>query len=275
MIWLVDVLASLGWFLVGACVGSFLNVVMYRSDRGGDWVRGRSKCDFCEKPIAWFDNIPLLSFAALGGKTRCCKQKLSISHPVVEGLIGFLFLWWWLLSSLFFRLTMQPFLFIQPLFWLLIGILLVWIVIEDWQYMYIPVWALVWLSGLALAYRLVLTATGVMQLSDLLNAMMATSLIVLFFYLLHWGTRGKGMGLGDVLLVAPLALLLGWPRVLPWLFLSFTIGAVVGVGVLLFKRGRLEHHRLPFGPFLVLGFFLSLLWGEAIWQWYLSLLLIS
>ncbi len=260
-------LASLILFALGACIGSFLNVLIYRTENGEDWVRGRSHCENCDMQIRWYDNVPLLSFLLLKGKCRKCKTPISPAHPIVEGLIGILFVWWWLLGSIFFRLTMEPFVMIQPLFWLAVGIMLIFILVEDLMSLYIPLWALIGLAILSVMYRFALVLFDVMQVQDLLSTYVAAFMISAFFYLLHAGTKGRGMGFGDVLLSFPLVILLGWPRSLVWLFLSFVLGAVIGIIMLAVGKAKFKQ-RIAFGPFMVVATVLTLLWGDLIWQWY-------
>ena len=254
-------------FAFGACVGSFLNVLIYRTDRGEDWVRGRSHCENCKTTIHWFDNIPLLSFLLLRGRCRTCKKPISKAHPIVEGLIGILFVWWWLLGSLFFQLTVEPFVILQPLFWLAVGIILIFIVVEDFMSLYIPLWAIVSLSLLAVFYRFSLVLFGVMQVNDLMSTYIAAFAITAFFYFLNFITKGRGMGMGDVILAFPVVILLGWPRAIVWLFLSFVIGAAAGIILMFFGKARFKQ-KIAFGPFMVTSTFVTLLFGEAIWQWY-------
>lgn len=269
---LATLLGGVLWFALGACIGSFLNVVIYRTEHDENWMVGRSHCDNCGKQIAWYDNIPLLSFALLGGKCRACKKPISKAHPVVETLFGFLFMWWWLLGSFFFRLTEQPFSYIQPLFWLLVGGIFIYIFVEDLISMTIPIWSVFTLVGMALLYRLALVLSGIMQVQDFLTILIAAFLITLLFYVLHVGTRGRGMGMGDVLLSFPLVVLVGWPRALVWFFLAFTLGAVIGTGMLLFGKAKFRQ-RIPFGPFMVASAVITLLFGEALFGWYLQFLL--
>lgn len=262
---------GLFWFALGACVGSFLNVLVYRTERGENWVSGRSHCDECGRQINWYDNIPLISFALLRGRCRGCHKPISIAHPVVEALFGFLFMWWWLLGSFFFRLTEEPFVFIQPLFWLIVGAILIFILVEDLLSMYIPLWSVYALTLLAILYRISLVAFGIMRMEDFLAVIIATLCGTAFFYALHVGTKGRGMGLGDVFLAVPIILLVGWPRMLVWFFLAFCLGGIVGLLMLLFKKATFGQ-RLPFGPFMVIAAFLALIWGDAILTWYLAFL---
>ncbi len=262
-------LTSILLFLLGACIGSFLNVLIYRTEKGEDWVKGRSHCENCDMRISWYDNIPLFSYLLLRGQCRGCKTPISKAHPIVESLIGVLFVWWWLLGSLFFRLSVEPFIMIQPLFWLIIGILLIYILVEDVVSLSIHLWSLIALSLLAVSYRFALVIFGLMKVSDLSDTYIAALLITAFFYvlsLLHWKNQ-QAMGMGDVLLAFPIVILLGWPRSISWVFLSFVIGAVIGIGLLAIGKARF-HRPIAFGPFMILATGLALIWGEQLWTWY-------
>lgn len=258
-------------FIFGAAVGSFLNVIIYRSTIGESWVSGRSHCEKCKKQIAWYDNIPLLSYFLLGGKCRHCKKSLSLSHPVIEGITGALFVWWYFAGFLFFKLTQQPFVVLQPLFWLAVGLILLVILVVDLKEMIIPDTAVALLFVLVILYRVGLVAFNVMQAEDLLLSLISMIGAGIFFFLLWFLTQGKGMGFGDVKLALPLGLLLGWPQVLVWLFASFLIGAVVGVTLLLFHKVKMKQ-AVPFGPFLVIGTLVSLIWGDQLFSWYVTLI---
>lgn len=110
--WLTSMLV----FCVGAAVGSFLNVLIYRTIRGRDWVKGRSRCEHCRKHIPWYENIPLLSYLILRGRCSGCKKPIDIIHPAIELLTGVLFVWWYMAGYLFFTLTSAPLQIIQPVF---------------------------------------------------------------------------------------------------------------------------------------------------------------
>lgn len=262
---------SLILFLLGSAVGSFLNVIIYRTVRDESWISGRSRCEFCSKKIHWYYNVPLLSYLMLQGKTKCCRKPLSISHPVIEFLTGSLFVWWYWGGSLFFRLTSQPFSTLQPIFWLAVGVLLVLIFFSDLLYTIIPDLAVAALLVISLIYRVVLTTSGVMDSRDLVLALISMVVSVGLFASLWKLTKGKGMGMGDVKLAAPLALLLGWPKILVGLFSSFILGAVVALGLMALGKKKFGQ-VVPFGPFLVLGTILALVWGESIFSWYVGLL---
>jgi len=220
-------------FVLGAVIGSFLNVLIYRTIQGESWLTGRSRCDHCQKKISWYDNIPVLSFLLLGGKSRCCKKQIPISYPFVELITGSLFVWWYGIGFVFFRLTTTPFQVLQPFFWLLVGVLLLTIFFADLMHMIIPDLVVGALFLLTLAYRLYLTAVSIMQVQDLYFAALGMVASVLFLGGLWILTKGKGMGFGDVKLIAPIALLLGWPKILVGLFMAFVIGGII-VGLINF-----------------------------------------
>ena len=264
----IFIITTLYLFALGTAVGSFVNVVIYRTIEGGQWIKGRSHCDHCQRNLPWYDLIPLISYFYLGGKSRCCHQPLSISHPVIELITGSLFVWWYWFGFLFFHLS-EGFRFIQPLFWLIVGVLLLIILLIDWWYMLIPDWAVYALTGLSFIYRVSLTWNQIMQFPDFVNTLAATGVVGLLFWGLWFFTRGRGMGYGDVKLVIPLGLLLGFPKLMVGVFLSFVIGASYGVVLMLMKRAKLKQ-AVPFGPFLILGSLIALIWGEKILSWYLG-----
>lgn len=258
-------------FLFGISIGSFVNVVIYRTLNEESFVKGRSRCDHCKRQIAWYDNIPLLSYVLLGGKCRNCKKKISIQHPIVELMTGILFVWWYAVGFAFFHLTTHPLLYVQPVYWLVVGILLLIVLITDLTTYLIPTFAVVLLGGFAFLYRLLLVKMGVMVPGDLWLAVLSGMGLSAFFGFLVWVTKGRGMGLGDVELAMALGLLLGWPRSLIAIFLAFLMGALVGIGMV-FAKKKSFGQALPFGPFLVAGTVIALVWGYDVWLWYLGMM---
>lgn len=265
------IFALLLLFVLGTAVGSFLNVLIYRTINNESWVYGRSHCDFCSKKIHWYDNIPILSFLFLRGKTRCCQKAIPLSYPIVEFITGSLFVWWYGIGFVFFKLTESPLLVLQPLFWLIVGVILLTIFFSDLLHMIIPDFAVLLLLGMTVFYRVYLVTAGVMQLQDLWLAFLGMFISVVFLGSLWFFTQGRGMGLGDVKLVAPLSLLLGWPSILVGLFLSFMSGGFLGLMLIILRKRKMKQ-VIPFGPFLILGAVLALLWGDLVYSWYMSLL---
>lgn len=256
-------------FVFGLAIGSFINVVIYRTVHGDSPMRGRSYCDVCKKPIAWYDNIPLFSFLVLKRKCRHCKTVIPWEYPAVELITGLLFVWWYLVGFTFFQLTSQPLNIIQPIFWLVVGILFLVITFTDISYMIIPDSAVVLLTVTTFLYRLYLTQTGVMQGRDLVSMILTACVSSLFFFALVLITKGRGMGFGDVKLVFPLGLIVGFPNALAALFVACVSGAAVGM-ILMWSKQKKLTGVIPFGPFLILGTVVALVWGDQLMHWYLS-----
>ena|SRR3989339_170516 len=250
-------------FFLGAAVGSFVNVLVERSIAGKDWIKGRSKCDHCGKTLAWYDMIPLLSYLSYQGKSRCCHKRLSWRHPLVELLFGTLFVWWLLVGFMFFRLAVTPLLVIQPLFWLITGVVLLIVAVAD-AYAGVILMPLVKIGVVSVVgYRIILWLFGQYQLVDGGLALLAGLGYAGFLAGLRYLTKGRGMGEGDPYLAFLLGVLVGWPRTLVAALLAFVVGAIVGI-ILIGLGKKKMGSTIPFGPFMVLGATLALWWGEAI-----------
>ncbi|TRZ49055.1 prepilin peptidase [bacterium] len=262
-------------FVMGLVWGSFLNVVIYRMSHGSSPLSGRSICPRCKHKLAWFYNVPLLSFFWLRGRCAYCHKKISMRYPLIEALTGVMFVWWFLVGFNFFKLVGLPWSFIQPVFWLVVGMVMLSIFMTDLLYTVIPFSLNLLLFSLALFYRVGLTGFGIMQADDFFRALLSGAGLCLVFVFLQVLTKAvkkvDGFGLGDMYLAPSLGLLLGWPKILPGVFFSFTLGAVVGVGLILLGRKKFGQY-LPFGPFLIVGTVLALLWGGGVWSWYTRLL---
>lgn len=253
-------------FVLGISCGSFLGVVLYRLRRGGSALKGRSVCDHCRQQIAWYDNIPLLSFFLLGGKCRSCRRPINPEYPLMELLVGIEFIWvYWLL-----KINFNFFNWVEG--WYSFGLLLYWlglfsgsvaIAIYDFKYMLIPDEVLTPLTIIAFL-RLFISGNWQVLVIGFLS--------MGFLWALNRLTRGKGMGWGDVKLGFLLGLVLGWPLIIVAYFLAFLTGAVAGVILIIAKQKKLKS-RIAFGPFLVLGMILAKLFGTQIWQWYAATVL--
>lgn len=248
-------------FLLGLVLGSFITALSWRLPRDKSINKGRSVCDKCDKEIAWYDNIPLFSYLFLGGKCRSCDKKISLRYPLIELATGLLFfiLGYTLLScsSLLFD---SPLCYYQKIlgdlalpFFLTIAVLMVAIFVIDLELQIIPD-LLVYLLLILVIFLLLLTNIYIWE------HLLAGFSAALFLLSLHLITRGKGMGLGDVKLALPVGILLGIKLMITWLFLGFLIGAVVGVVLLVLKKAEFGKH-IPFGPFLVISFFLVIIFG--------------
>lgn len=266
----MDLIVSFYLFAIGLAIGSFINVIIYRSVKGESPFVGRSHCDHCGKKVDWKHNIPLLSFLFLRGKCYFCHKKISWQYPLVEFITGMLFVWWFWIGKAFFFLSTPLSFYLQPTFWLIIGIILVMIFVYDLVYGIIPDYLNKIILGLSVLYRLYLTLNGEMQWSDLKSSVAAGLLLMAFFWGLYLLTKKRGFGLGDVKLAPSLGLLLGWQKTIVGMMSAFMIGALVGI-VLIAVGKKKFGQTIPFGPFLVIGTVLALVWGNQIWSWYFGL----
>lgn len=246
-------------FLLGLCIGSFLNCVIYRLEEEKT-LAGRSFCPHCKHILAWKDLAPVFSFLFLAGKCRYCRKKISVQYPLVEFATGllFVFILWKLgagqaLAIGFWDLLNFGFL-------LYIASALIAIFVYDLKHYLIPDKVLFPAIVISAIYKLAMAEWGVI-LAILVGAG--------FFFAIWFISGGKWMGFGDVKLAILMGLLLGWPNILCALFLAFAFGAIIGLILMVFQKKGLKS-ELPFGPFLVLGTFIALFWGQPIINWYLG-----
>lgn len=240
------------WAVLGLCVGSFCNVLIFRIPKGEEFVRSSSHCMHCGHVLRWYENIPLVSWLAQGGKCRACKQPISRQYPIVEALNGIC----WLLAFL-----VSGDLATAILLSLLSSILLV-VALIDWRTFTIP-------NGLNLAIfvlGIVRVATDPAHWLRYVIGMVCVSGLFLLLYIL---TAGRGLGMGDVKLMAAAGLLLGWMNIL----LAMTVGAVCGSVIHSVRMKKGAGKKLAFGPYLAFGIWVAAFFGDALWAAYLSLFL--
>ena len=250
-------------FLFGACVGSFLNVCIYRIPREESVVRPRSHCPHCNRMIAWYDNIPLVSWCALGARCRHCGNRISARYVLVELLVAVLFLLVWLRYGFDAR---------TPVYWLMAGGLTLGTFV-DFEHMYLP--DRVTLGGIVAG--LVLsplvpslhgeTARGMALLAAGLGATVGYGLLWLVAFLGEKAFKKEAMGMGDVKLLGAVGALLGWPAVLFTIFVSSLFGSIVGVAFIVARRKEWQS-RIPFGPYIALAAVLWFLGGADLWHAY-------
>jgi len=227
------------WFLLlGLGVGSFLNVVIDRSVSGKD-LGGRSSCDFCNKKIYWYDLIPVLSYFFLLGKCRFCNKKLSIQYPLIEILTGVLYMFVYIV---FFQA--QLFHMISMLIIITVSII---IAVTDLKYQIIPDWAIT-----------TLFLIGILGSSNSLFYYFAGSLVGVFFlWIIHHLSNGTAMGYGDVKLIAAEGIVLSLPFLLISLYSAFLFGGIFALFLLLMRKKKMSS-QMAFGPFLIIGFLISM-----------------
>jgi len=276
-------------FIFGLFFGSFFKVIVDRSRylyeesvvskkksknqlKNLSWISGRSCCDYCHKQLAWYDNIPLLSFLWLGGKCRYCQKPINPSHPMTEFFTGILFI-------LAGYIHLKSWILFENNFWLnLLFILVVcstlWLIfLFDQKYMIIPDELVVIITLLAIAkgYESWRVTQELINIPNLATAFVALIFFVILRYLPMVLAKKYGMGLGDIKLIFPLAYLLGYQRAIVAVFCAFIIGGVWGIILLINKKAQFGQ-VLSFGPFLVFGSLISIFWGLELWQYYWKLL---
>ncbi len=250
-------------FLFGLCIGSFLNCVIYRLEKGESFAAGRSYCPACKHQLQWLDLVPLASFLFLQGKCRYCAKPISWQYPLVEITTGFLFLLIFYIKFPFSgQIGILPILNLVFLFYIASSLLVIFV--YDVKYYLIPDKVLFPAIGLAFIYRVF---ENMADWQALLYYMLAAVIASGFFLTFYLVSKGEWMGFGDVKLAILLGLVLGFPGILTGLFLSFFFGAIIGLALIFFHKKGLKS-QLPFAPFLIGGTFVALFWGGEIISWY-------
>ncbi len=251
-------------FILGLLVGSFLNVVVRRLHRQESFIRGFSKCLFCGHRLPARDLVPVWSYLSLGGRCRYCRRPFSILYLWIELLTGIVFTLIWidiLPDGNGSALTLL--LFIKILVWWILASFLIIIFLYDWKYYLIldkvvlPAAILAFLANLFF---------GQSPLNLLLGAVVGGGFFLAQFLI----SRGRWIGGGDIHLGVLMGLILGWPQILTALFVSYLLGSVVSVFLLLLQVKKWRD-KIPFGTFLSLGTLVAMLYGQSLLDWYLNL----
>ena len=251
-------MSNLIFLIFGFVVGSFLNCVIYRLEEGKSFLKGRSFCPHCGHSLAWKDLIPLLSFLFLRGKCRYCKKEISFQYPLVELATA--------LSFFFISFTFSG-LFI--FYYCIIFSLLIAIFVYDLKHMLIPDSLIYSAIVIVIIFNLYQFFIGSYPI---LNHLYSALGAALFFLSIVLFSKGKAMGVGDIKLAFFMGFFLGFPGIFLALFLAFFFGAIIGIGLIMFKKKELKS-EVPFGPFLIAGTVISLFFAEEIINWYLNLFL--
>jgi prepilin signal peptidase PulO-like enzyme (type II secretory pathway) len=263
-------------FIFGLIIGSFLNCLVWRLHKH-ESLLGWSYCPKCEQQIAWYDNIPVLSFILLGGKCRQCGKPISWQYPVVELMTGLLFVLAFYINFKFSLLeagqvilnfySISNFKFqISNLIkdWFLISVMIV-IFIYDLR------WYLI-LDIVTLPACLVMLILNLILGFNLWNLLISGIIGGSFFLIQFLVSRGKWIGGGDIRLGLLMGLALGWPGVVVAIIISYFIGSIVGIGLIL--AGKKEWgSEVPLGVFLAVGTVITLFWQPEILNWYWNLFL--
>lgn len=256
-------------FIFGSVIGSFLNVCIYRLPRNEKIGLSRSRCPYCKNIIRWYDNIPFISYILLRGRCRYCGKHISFRYFVVEFLTaGILCILWWKFAAVSVIAVLVYFVFVC---FLIIASFI------DLEFFIIPdvinfsgiilglaagacfpfvLGEKIWYMGLLRSFLGVVIGGG----SLFLVAVSASAVL-----------KKEAMGMGDVKLLAMIGSFIGWQWALFTVFWSSLLGSVFGIGLIMLQKANIKA-KIPYGPYLSLGAFISLLFGPEIMKWYLDLL---
>ena len=243
---------------LGAMVGSFLNVCIFRLPKEESIIWPGSHCPHCKTPIKFYDNIPLISYLLLGAKCRYCHETISIQYPLVEGIAA--------VSSLLLFIKFGPSL--SYLFYFSFVSALITITVIDLFHQIIP--DLISLPGIGVGLFASLVIPHQTFFNSLIGMLCGGGSLFLVATLYQWWFKREGMGGGDVKLLAMIGAFLGWKSVILTILLSSLIGSIAGITIMIL-RGKDFKYAIPFGPFLSLGAVISLFCGETLIRWYLGI----
>jgi leader peptidase (prepilin peptidase)/N-methyltransferase len=245
-------------FVIGAVVGSFLNVCVHRIPSGESVVFPASQCPSCKQPIAPYDNIPVFSYVLLRGRCRSCKGRISPRYPFIEALSGFA------------AVATLAFDGLSPQFLIHFAFLAALIVITfiDLDHQIIP--DPISLPGIVVGFLAALFLDDPTWLASLSGILLGGGVLWAVAEGYYRLTGREGMGGGDIKLLAMIGAFLGWQAVPVTLLISSLGGTFVGFGLLLLQ-GRDTRVPIPFGPFLAFGAICALFYGNELIAWYLGL----
>lgn len=246
-------------FILGLCIGSFLNVCIYRLPASQSIAHPRSQCPNCGTPIAFYDNIPVFSYLWLKGCCRHCKATIGLRYPTVE-LLGGMFA---LATFLKFGLTLETL-----IYYVFIASLLV-VTFIDLDHRIIP--DVITLPGIPVFFAASFAIPTVAYKDALLGILIGGGSLYLVAWTYYQITKKDGMGGGDIKLLAMMGALVGWKGVVFTIFVSSLMGTLSGLAVMLQSRKGLKL-AVPFGPFLAIGAISYIFFGTQLLTWYLNLL---
>lgn len=247
-------------FLFGACVGSFLNVCIYRIPENKSIVFPGSSCPECENAIPFYDNIPIISYLFLRGRCRFCKTRISIRYPLIEALTAIL----GLALFLKFNLTL-PF-----CFWFVFISALIIISFIDIDHQIIP--DVISLPGIVLFASSFYFLPEMTLKNTLLGIFAGGGILYSVAWIYYKLKKQEGMGGGDIKLLAMIGAATGIKGVVFTIFTGSLLGTFIGILIMLYTRVADSKLKIPFGPFLSLGAVLYIFYGNELIHWYFNLL---
>jgi leader peptidase (prepilin peptidase)/N-methyltransferase len=245
----------IGW--LGLAVGSFLNVCIHRLPRGGSIMRPPSSCPHCGYRLRWYDNLPVLSYALLGGRCRQCRNPIAVRYPLVELITMAVFLLHYAVFGPSALLVVR----------LIFACAMIVLFAIDLEHKLLP--NVITLPGIVAG--LIVSLAFPPGIADaLIGALVGGGVLWAIGEVYYRVTGQEGMGGGDVKMLAMIGAFLGWKHVILTLVLSSVAGSLLGVLLLASRRGGMKY-ALPFGTFLALAALAASLWGDPLIEWYTSL----
>lgn len=242
----------------GAVVGSFLNVAIYRLPHGKSIVWPASACPQCRRPLSWYENVPIVSFLALGGACRTCRAGIGVQYPIVEALTAVMFglAWWYYGPSALLASR------------LMLGCALIVLFAIDLEHHLLP--NAITIPGIAVGFVFsVITEPG--WVASLVGIVVGGGVLYAIAEAYYRVRHEEGLGMGDVKMLAMVGAFIGWKLTLLTLMMASLSGTIIGVTLIVTKRGGMKY-ALPFGTFLALGAAAAATVGSTILDWYLGLL---
>lgn len=245
--------------VVGAAIGSFLNVCVYRWPLGQSVISPRSRCPNCERPITWYENIPVLGFLMLRGRCGGCRERISIQYPLIELATALL----WVAAAARFGLSLEA---LRTALFLTI---LLGIAMTDAKHMVIPDHFS--LGGMVLGLAFAATPGGFPLLNAVIGAAVGYGLLRVIAIAGEKAFGKPALGLGDVHMMAMVGAFIGVNGMLLTVLLGSFLGLMIGVP-LTWWQGRLTRlgTYLPLGTFLAMGAAIAHGWGDLLVQWYVN-----
>ena len=242
--------------VLGLVVGSFLNVCIYRLPRGQSVNWPASRCTTCDRSLAWYENIPVVSWLVLRGRCRTCGERISVMYPIVEAITAALFI------AGYFIYGWTPLLAVRLAFTCAMIVLFM----IDLQHYLLP--NVIIVPGIVIGFALSLVLPPGWKAS--LIGLVAGGGLLFAIAEAWYRFRGiEGLGMGDVKMLAMIGAFLGWKLMLVTLVLSSFAGSLIGVGAIALGRGGMKS-MLPFGTFLAVGALTAAVAGDVILTWYLG-----
>lgn len=242
--------------LLGLCLGSFLNVVIYRVPRKLPLLLDRSRCPKCTTKLTWYSNIPLLSFITLRGKCASCKAPISFRYPLVEALNAaiYLFFYWQ------FGISFNFFVYAA------LGSALIAIFFIDYDFQIIP--DSITLPGILIGLGISLIPEGIGIVQSAIGMVVGGGSLYLMAILGEFLFKKEAMGGGDIKMAAMLGALVGWQKVILIFITSSFIGLFASLLLMLISARLRKERVIPFGPFLAAAAIVAVVYGDKLIQLY-------